>query len=117
MRRDVAQNPTVAWFLPEPGGPLRRMDAIGAETARLDYAANGSGLDELPCLHRRPILEALTVHDRVDPLRLCLNFAGFRELLERRDSGLVGHVVLAVLHDPDANRGALFRNRRTEHEL
>src|SRR5882672_917212 len=100
MRPDVAEDPAIARLVPEPVRPVGRMDAVRAEPDGLDDATDGSRLDELPGLHRRAVLETLAVHDRVDPFRLRLYSAGLRQLFESGDARLVGHVVLAVLHDP-----------------
>lgn len=68
-------------------------------------------------LIRGAILEPLAVHDRVDAPGLRLHAPHLGELLERRDARLVGHVVLAVLHDPDADGRAIDGDRRTQDEL
>ncbi len=111
------ENPAEAGLLPEPRRPARRRDAVRAETDGLHDAADGAGLHQLAGSHRRTILEPLAVHDRVDALRLSLHTAHLGELLERRDARLVGHVVLAVLHDADAEGRAIDRNRRAQDEL
>ena len=41
----------------------------------------------------------------------------FRELLERRDTGLVRHHVLALPHGPHRDAGPLVRNRRGDDEV
>ena len=46
-----------------------------------------------------------------------LHAANVGKLLERGDARLVDHVVLAVLHDADAERRALVRNAGAQHQL
>ena len=87
------------------------------EPDRLHDVADGAGLHQLARPDGRAVFEPLAVHDRVDAAGLRLHAAHLGQLLERRDARLVGHVVLAVLHHADADRRAVGRNRRAQHQL
>ena len=84
---------------------------------RLYDITDGACLDQLARFDGAAILEALAVHDRVDPSGRSLHATNVCELLQRDDAGLVHHIILAMLHHADAERGALVRNDRREHKL
>jgi hypothetical protein len=90
---------------------------VRPEAHRLHDLPDGACLHELPAFARGPVLEPLAVADRVDALRLRLHPADLGELLEGGDARLVGHVVLAVAHDPDAEGRPLVRDPGAHHEL
>ena len=98
-------------------GRVCRTHAVRPEADGLHDAADGAGLHELAGADGRAVLEALAVHDRIDAPRLRLHAAHLGQLIERGDARLVDHVVLAVLHHADAERRALVRDRRAQHQL
>ena len=104
-------------FSKNHGGRDRRRHAMRPEPDRLHDVADRAGLHQLARPDGRAVLEPLAVHDRVDAAGLGLHAPHLGQLLERRDARLVGHVVLAVLHHADADRRALVRNRRAQHQL
>ena len=112
-REDAA----VARLVEEPGGAARRVHAMRREVHGLHDAADGALLDELAGVHRGAHFEALGIHDGELAPRFLHGLAHVGELLERGDAGLVGEIVLAGLHDADAERRAQIRNRRAGDEL
>ena len=120
MRPDVDEDPAVARLVPEPLGARAAgdvADAVRREVDGLDDAANRARLHEVAGPDGGAHFVALAVQDRVDALGLRLHAPRLGELLERGDAGLVGQVVLAVLHDADADRRPLVRDRGAQHEL
>jgi xylonate dehydratase len=117
VRSDVAEDPAVPRRIPEPRRALRRMNAMRPESNRLHDVTDRAGLHELTRLHRRRVLEPFAVADRIDPLRRCLHATHFGELRPRREPRLVGHVVLVVLHHPNAERRSLVGHDGRQHEL
>ena len=117
VRADVADDAAVALAIEEPRRTRLRVHAMRPEPDGLDDAADRAGVDQLAGLDGRPVLVALAVEDRVDAPGLGLDAAHLGQLLERRHARLVGHEVLAVAHDLDAERRALVRDRRAHDEL
>ena len=117
MRSDVAEDSAVPLPFEEPRRPGLRRHLVRAHPDRLDDPANRSALHQLAGADGGAVLEPFAVHDRVDAFGLRLHLAHFGELLERRDSRLVDHVVLAVLHHADPERRALVGNAGADHQL
>ena len=90
---------------------------MGPEPNRLHDSPDRAGFDQIPRADGGAVLEPLAVHDRVDPLGGRLDLPDLRQLRERRDARLVGHVIFAVIHHANADRPALVGNRRAQHEL
>ena len=93
------------------------MDAVRTQPDRLHDLPDRAGLDQLTGSHGRADLETLAVTDRVNASGLRLHAARLRQLFERREAGLVAHVVFAVLHDPDAERRAFAGDGGADHQL
>ena len=120
VRADVDEDPAVARLVPEPLGARTAgdiADAVRREVDGLDDAANRARLHEVAGPDGGAHFVALAVQDGVDALGGGLHAPRLGELLERGDAGLVGQVVLAVLHDADADRRPLVRDRGAQHEL
>ena len=84
---------------------------------RLDDLADRALLDQFARIDSGFHLEPLTVHDREDALGFGNRLAHLRQLLQGRDSRLVREIVLAPFHDFNAQRRALIRNLRAQHQL
>ena len=117
VRSDVAEDAAVARAFEEPGRPRLGFMRCGPRPTVWMTPPIAPAFTSSPGLHGGPVLEPLAVHDRVDALRLRLHATNLRQLLERRDARLVGHVVLAVLHHADAERRALVGNAGAQDEL
>ncbi len=90
---------------------------MGRDIGGLDHLADGARLHQFSgahgCLHFQP----LAVHDGEDALGLGDGAAHGGQLFQRGDAGLIAEIVLAVLHDADAERGTLIGDRRAENKL
>src|SRR5690606_20980137 len=73
--------------------------------------------NQLARIDSRTYLEPFRVHDRELAFRFLDGAPDVRELLQRRDRGLVAEIVLARAHDADAERRSLVRNRCRGDEL
>ena len=89
---------------PPPASPPRLKDLVRRNIDGLNHLADGALLDQFAGVNGGLHLQQLAVHDGVDPLGLGDGLAHFGQLLERGDAGLVGEIVLAVLHGADAER-------------
>jgi hypothetical protein len=117
MRCDVGEDAAIFIALEKPLRPRRLVQAVRPEPGRMDDTADGAGLDQLAGLHSSAGLEMLGKAHRINQSGLGLNLAHRGKLLKRRDARLVGHEILAVAHDVDAERGALARNGGADDQL
>ena len=117
VRADVHQDAAILRPLKKPGRARCQLGTVRREDGHLEHLADGAGPDQLARLHGRAHVEALAEVHRVDAPRLSLDAAHLRQLGEGRHAGLVGHVVLAVLHGADAQRRPLARDAGVDDQL
>src|SRR5262249_35086476 len=117
MRAYVAEDAAVPLAIEKPRGARSRIHAMRSQTNGLEDLTDGPGVDQLTCFDSCGVLEPFAVHDRVDAPCLFLHAANLCELFERRDAGLVRHVIFAVSHRFNADGRAVLRYRGAEDEL
>src|SRR6266850_2366429 len=117
VRADVTDDAAVTLAVEEPLRTRLRVHAMRAQPHCLDDLTDGACFDQLSGLDRRSILEPLAVHDRVDATSFSLNATHFSELCERNNARLIRHVVFAVTHHFDPERGTPCGYRRAQDEL
>ena len=114
---NVADNSAVFCVIEKPGWAVLGIHPVRTHSDRLYYPANGTGLHQFSSLHRRPVFQALTEHDRLNALHFRLHTLDFGKLIQKGDARLVGHVILAMLHHADSQRRALLRDDGTQDKL
>jgi len=105
-------------FLPEePFRPLGEADPVRAHSDHLDHPADRSVGNQLLCKDGGLDMEPFAVIDGILPVRLRDLFPGRRDLVQRGEGGLVGKIVLPVVHRPKAEAAAVGGNGRTGDEV
>ena len=116
MRADVTQDTAVFLPLEEPRRTARRTQTVRAEADDLDHPADGALFDELAGVHGTFHMQALAVIHHV----FLSGFGGFFlcavQLFQRGERRLIGKVILAGVHHPQAERTALGGDRRTRDQ-
>lgn len=90
---------------------------MGPHADDLHHLADGPGLHQLPGVDSGLHLQALAVVDHVLAARLGDGALDVLQLLQSGEGGLVGEVVLARLHHPDAQGGPLAGDAGAGHQL
>ena len=114
---DVAEDAAVRLAVEEPGGPAGARHAVRARAQHLHDPADGPVCDELPGEHGALHVQPLAEVDHVLPAGCARLGARLRELVEGGDRRLVGEVVLAVLHHPQAEPAAVRGDGGTRDQL
>ncbi|EGE55414.1 hypothetical protein RHECNPAF_930061 [Rhizobium etli CNPAF512] len=117
MRGDIDDDAAEGFRIEEPVGPGRQLQAVRADAERLDHLADRAFGDELASLDGGAHAMALGKADRKDPAGLGDGALDLFELREGRDTGLVGHHVLAGFHRPDSKPGAVARDRGNADDI
>src|SRR5262249_40605855 len=111
VRGDVADDAAEIFSVPEPCRARARSDPMRAEADGLDDFADRPGFDQFAGFDGGRVLETLAIHARRHAFRLAMYAPRFGQLRKRSRARLVGHKILAMPHDADAERRAFIRYR------
>src|SRR5207248_2289741 len=98
-------------LVPKPRGPRGGIEPMGPQADHLENPTDGPVADELPGANGRFDVQALGVVNGILPTGLGDLLPRGIELLERRERGLVGEKILAVIHGPVAEWPAIAGDR------
>ncbi len=117
MRTNIDQDAAVFFLLKKPIGPRMKANAVRSQPDGLHHPPNRPGLHQFAGFHRGAHLKALAEANRIDAAGLGLRLPDSGQLRQAGETGLIGHIVFAVLHHAQPKRCALAGNPGADHEL
>ena len=117
MRGDIGEDAPVLRLLEVPCRARGWIGAVRSQPDGLHYLADRPGVDQLARLDAGVVVQPLAEADRINAPGFRLHLADMLQLFQGDDSGLIAHVIFAVLHHPHAQRGALDVDPRADNQF
>src|SRR5690606_21559345 len=117
MRSYISNNPSEIFLVKKPIRAGRGVHSMRPQPYGLDDLSNSAFLHQFPCFNSSAVFKPFAVHNGIDPSGLLLYPTDFFKLFKAGDTWLICHIILAVLHHPDAQWSPLVRYDRAEHQV
>src|SRR6478672_7161864 len=117
MGTDIGQNTAVFFFLKKPLRAAGNIGAVRPQPNSLDYLSNATLRDQLSGFDCGGIFKMFAVTNGVNTSGFGLDLASLGQLAQAGEARFVSHIILAVQHSLDTNRGPFAVNRGADNQL